>query len=155
MPRTPKDHRFWSKVAYIGATTEECWEWQGGINPGGYGNFHNRNAHRYAFEFEHGWLPDGPLDHFFCSNRRCVNPFHLVPATTRENVLRSESFVAINARKTHCPQGHPYDEVNTRLKGSRRVCRACGKAADKRHRSTPEYRARHAAYERERRAARA
>jgi hypothetical protein len=35
-----------------------------------------------------------------------------------------------SARKTHCPQGHPYDEVNTRIdshSGARR-CRACRNA---------------------------
>lgn len=31
-----------------------------------------------------------------------------------------------NARKTHCPQGHPYNEVNTyRTPDNHRQCRAC------------------------------
>lgn len=34
-----------------------------------------------------------------------------------------------NKLKTHCPKGHPYDEVNTILsKDGRRCCRACAKA---------------------------
>jgi len=38
--------------------------------------------------------------------------------------------------KTHCPQGHPYDEANVRLKnGKWRVCRACAKAQDRTRRS--------------------
>jgi len=33
------------------------------------------------------------------------------------------------ARKTHCPQGHPYDEANTYLSNAgRRLCRACNRA---------------------------
>lgn len=39
--------------------------------------------------------------------------------------------------KTHCPQGHDYDEANTRIEASgRRACRACDrvKAANKRQR---------------------
>ena len=36
---------------------------------------------------------------------------------------------------THCPQGHPYDEINTYLyRGSRR-CRKCVKAAVRRHKA--------------------
>lgn len=29
------------------------------------------------------------------------------------------------ARRTHCPQGHPYDEANTRHYAGRRYCKAC------------------------------
>jgi hypothetical protein len=33
---------------------------------------------------------------------------------------------AWNKAKTHCPQGHPYDEANTcHLKTGQRQCRAC------------------------------
>ncbi|MEU8829426.1 NUMOD4 motif-containing HNH endonuclease [Streptomyces sp900116325] len=32
-----------------------------------------------------------------------------------------------NARKTHCPQGHPYDEANTYVNRGRRNCRACNR----------------------------
>jgi hypothetical protein len=31
------------------------------------------------------------------------------------------------ARITHCPQGHPYDEANTRMYEGRRYCRACAR----------------------------
>lgn len=33
-----------------------------------------------------------------------------------------------NARKTHCPAGHPYDEANTIRRGGFRYCRACSAA---------------------------
>lgn len=32
-----------------------------------------------------------------------------------------------NARKTHCPQGHAYDEANTYWMGTYRYCRACNR----------------------------
>lgn len=41
-----------------------------------------------------------------------------------------------NRAKTHCPQGHPYDGVNTRVKGTRRVCRACHRKTSNQSRST-------------------
>lgn len=33
-----------------------------------------------------------------------------------------------NAAKTHCPAGHPYDEVNTIRRGRGRWCRTCKRA---------------------------
>jgi hypothetical protein len=36
--------------------------------------------------------------------------------------------------KTHCPQGHPYDDENTLVHRGHRSCRACMKIAGKRHR---------------------
>lgn len=43
---------------------------------------------------------------------------------------RSRNLLAeVQREKTHCPQGHPYDEENTRVivssKGTARRCRAC------------------------------
>jgi site-specific DNA-cytosine methylase len=32
-----------------------------------------------------------------------------------------------NRRKTHCPQGHPYDEANTSVWNGYRYCRTCQK----------------------------
>lgn len=36
-----------------------------------------------------------------------------------------------HARKTHCPQGHPYDAANTYLHPRGRVCRACKRDGDR------------------------
>lgn len=66
-----------------------------------------------------GSCPGGPG----CRHRRCCNPDHLEAQTPSENTL-VQNHAARN--KTHCPQGHPYDEVNT-LVGSdgKRRCRTC------------------------------
>jgi hypothetical protein len=42
-----------------------------------------------------------------------------------------------NSAKTHCPQGHPYDEENTYLipSNGRRMCRACIRARSARRRA--------------------
>lgn len=40
--------------------------------------------------------------------------------------------------KTQCPQGHPYDEKNTRHTKDGRVCRACKRAEEVRRRATPK-----------------
>jgi hypothetical protein len=87
---------------------------------------HHIQAHRYAYEERHGAIPPGmTLDHL-CRNPSCVNPDHLEAVTHRTNVLRGNAPPAICARRTHCPQGHPYTEANTAyLKSGARRCREC------------------------------
>ncbi len=110
-----------------------CWEWHGAKTGDGYGQiWHDgkRNAyvHRVAYEFWVGPIPDGlTLDHL-CKNRACFNPGHLELATSGENVMRGEGACAKNARKTHCPRNHEYDEENTyrpRAHPDQRACREC------------------------------
>lgn len=122
--------RFWAKVE-IGPG---CWLWTaaGARSGNGYGRFHRDGrlllAHRVAYEWLVGSIPDGlELDHL-CRVRACVNPGHLEPVTLRENILRGESPSARNAVKSECPQGHPYDEANTYVdRTGRRHCRTCAK----------------------------
>ena len=136
MARTPLE-RF---IAKIQVTDEGCWEWQASKVHDGYGWFnkggHNVRAHRWAYEHFIGPRPEGlTLDHL-CRNRGCVNPHHLEAVSIRENLLRGDTFQSANAAKTHCPQGHPYDEANTRYRKRRaglwRVCKIC--EADKQRR---------------------
>jgi hypothetical protein len=136
-------HRFWLQVE-SGKGDDECWLWEGCIQQG-YGRVRGslggrvEQAHRVAYELEVGPIPDGlDLDHtchndtecpggFSCLHRRCVNPAHLEPVTRVENVYRSHvSPGGVNARKTHCIHGHPFDEANTieRPRGHR-GCRTC------------------------------
>lgn len=109
---------------------EGCWLWTGETTSNGYGRFkvagRRFRAHRWAFENIGGnTIPaNRVLDHL-CGVPRCVNPAHLEPVTQRINTLRGTSPSAINARKTACPQGHPYDWVSPR--GFRR-CRECHRA---------------------------
>jgi hypothetical protein len=126
--------RFWSKVDR--RSDDECWPWLGFRQPAGYGRLSVGGrlggmvgAHRVSYEIHHGAIPDGlEIDHL-CRNPSCVNPAHLEAVTHTENVRRSRAGEVNRARQlaiTHCPQGHPYDEVNTGRKanGSRR-CRTC------------------------------
>ena len=134
MDRPPTADRFWSFVDVRGH--DECWEWTGGRNTG-YGQFvigrRTWYAHRIAYELQVGPIPEGmQIDHL-CRNRACQNAGHLEPVTPRENVLRSASPSAQNAKKTTCPAGHPYDEANTYWTPARtRSCRLCNRARNAR-----------------------
>jgi hypothetical protein len=126
-----EEERFWVYVDKSPLTG--CWRWMGYTQPDGYGRFRSAagrtvSAHRFAYEMLVGPIPEGlTIDHL-CRIRPCVNPAHLEPVTHRENVLRGETVTAANAAKTHCAQGHAYDEANTYTdaKGSRH-CRSCNR----------------------------
>jgi hypothetical protein len=140
---------FWSRVDMTGTaypTPERavperwgpCWLWTVGADrhrPGGHGygifglDGEQVGAHRVAYDWLIGPIPDGhDLDHL-CRVPPCCNPEHTEPVTHQENILRGDSPSAQHARKTHCPQGHPFDEANTyRDPDGSRNCRACKRA---------------------------
>lgn len=123
--------RFWRRVVADGVTG--CWIWVGHIDDWGYGVAyrHPRNVktHRWTYETFIGPIPPGlQLDHVKargCTTKACCNPDHLEAVTPSENTRRGDTLGARCAAKTHCPSGHPYDEVNTRLYQGRRYCREC------------------------------
>lgn len=138
--RSPRN-RFLAKIA---AGPNCCWQWTGAKNRNGYGNFlpdgrrtidgqpvqrRYKLAHRYAYEQFVGPIPDGmEIDHL-CKNPSCVNPKHLEAVSRYENIMRSDCFTAVHAKKTHCPKGHPYSGDNLFFsKDGARQCRACSRA---------------------------
>lgn len=114
---------FWANTAEDGA----CVVWVAAISHG-YGvvrwGTDTRRAHRVAFFLRMGRWPNGILRHL-CNNKACV--LHVVEGTMSENSYDAVADgVHPMARKTHCPQGHPYDEENTYWsKTAGRCCRIC------------------------------
>lgn len=91
-------------------------------------------AHRAVYELLVGPIPEGfHVDHV-CRVRNCVNPDHLEAVTPQVNTLRSPTApAAINARKTECIRGHPFDGPNTyTTPDGRRQCRVCLRASNAR-----------------------
>lgn len=135
-PRMSFEQRFWAKVDQDGPLLSpylgRCWLWMGWTPGGvrGYGSIERDGkrpqAHRVAYELVAGVIPEGlTLDHL-CRTPPCVNPAHLEPVTQRENTMRGRTIPAANARKTHCPHGHPYSPENTyRTPDGSRKCRVC------------------------------
>lgn len=120
--------RFWKGASVNDATG--CWEWNALCNSDGYGKYYlgrYRGAHRVSFESLVGLIPDGlQLDHL-CRVRRCVNPTHLEPVTSRENILRSNGVAALHAIKTHCINGHELTPENIRPNRGGRDCLICNR----------------------------
>jgi len=110
-----------------------CWVWKGSIASNGYSRFYTEMkqffAHRISYFLTNGPIPAGKQVDHLCRNRSCTNPAHLEAVTRKENLLRGESFSAINSRKTHCYRGHPFSGRNLGVAWSRgmpsRSCRKC------------------------------
>ena len=123
------DHaRLSSRLILVG----DCWLCSAYCDPDGYGRMQragrSQAAHRAAYELLVGPIPEGlTLDHL-CRMRDCCNPAHLEPVPLGVNTLRSPTcFSAINARKTHCSEGHPFSGDNLYINpaSGQRTCRAC------------------------------
>jgi hypothetical protein len=135
-PRANNIDDFMYMVSFVDSG---CWEWQGGLNKDGYGIFNmikltrSRLAHRICFAY---FKPDEYSDDLFalhkCDNPKCVNPEHLYMGDNYDNAqdrMERKRFVHWNAGRTHCKNGHEFNEENTywRPEG-KRTCRTCDKA---------------------------
>ena len=85
--------RFWSHVSVGGK--DECWFWQGYVNPRGYGIVKLAQvtylAHQVAVALDGRPLQDGQVTRHLCHQPRCCNPWHLRPGTQSENVQDREA----------------------------------------------------------------
>ena len=113
---------------------EDCWLWTGmtfGKIP--YGRISvrgkKRPVHIVAHELWVGPVPAGyEVDHVKsrgCFSTLCFRPSHLEAVPKLTNIMRSDCAGAVNARKTHCVNGHEFSPENTYDYGYRRSCKTC------------------------------
>lgn len=137
------------RIAYDPSTG--CWNWKGGKTKQGYGKARFLGkfilAHQLAAKL---WLRKSPSDArqvlHRCDNPSCFNPKHLFLGTQVDNMADCRMKGRRAARPSHCPKGHPYDELNTRFRKNRNSmdCRACDRLREERRSSRchtdPEFR---------------
>lgn len=79
---------FWDRVQR--GAPDECWPYQGSIQPNGYGHWGRRGeestAHREAWRRTWGVLPPGLSVCHSCDNPPCCNPGHLWLGTNAANM---------------------------------------------------------------------
>jgi len=118
---------YWAKVD----KSSDCWLWTASLVCG-YGSFRfngrTHRAHRLSWILQHGAIPSGKHVLHKCDTPACVNPSHLFLGGQLENMrdmVAKGRWRGWPAQRTHCPSGHPYDEVNTRVCRGWRYCREC------------------------------
>jgi HNH endonuclease len=120
--------RFLAKIA---VSSDGCWVWTAGVTRQvhGYAVYQGTSGHAWSYRYFVGEVATGlELDHL-CRNKLCVNPTHLEPVTPTVNKRRSNCVSGINARKTHCKNGHAFTPDNILAKRGGRGCKACNRIA--------------------------
>lgn len=102
--------RFWSKVNKT--TNDQCWVWNAGCNPNGYGNFwvngKTVTASCYAYTLTYGSIPNHKHVLHKCDNPPCCNPEHLFLGTSKDNAIDREN-------KHRCNRDKGDDHTNSKL----------------------------------------
>jgi len=114
-----------------------CLIWTGTTTSEGYGVIQIAGRQHRVHRLVHkAFNPDMPEqigdkravpDHL-CRITSCAHPDHTDPVTDGINVLRGESFAAVNAAKTHCDNNHEFTPENTHYNAKgHRACAQCGR----------------------------
>ena len=72
-------------VSYTDRDSSGCWLWNRSVK-NGYGQYLQRYAHRWIWEFLHGPIPNGLFILHSCDNKICCNPDHLRLGTQADNM---------------------------------------------------------------------
>lgn len=100
-------------------------------------------AHRLAYQFEVGPIPEGYVIDHLCANPRCVRPSHLEAVTITENTIRANRARARG--QLTCKRGHPRAAD---YHPGKNPCRECRNIQHREWRANPKNKDRELAQER-------
>ena len=131
--------KFYTKV--LGSDRNGCYIWGGSFQYSGKngqlsypnvrvkeeGVWKTKRGNRYAWELEHGKIPEGMSVCHKCDNTKCVNVEHLFLGTHAQNMQdKLAKGRDHNKKKTHCRNGHEFSGENLIVrKSGARSCRIC------------------------------
>lgn len=132
-PRAGREYQDSPEEAFLAYAEPLVWSdhviWTGVINSSGYGSIWvdggHVPAHRYAWEREHGFIPEGLRVDHACHERSCVNVGHMRLATVQQN---GSNRAGANRNSTTgvrnvYPTAHGTYMASVR-KGGRRYCKS-------------------------------
>lgn len=125
---TPAIDRFWKHVEP--EPNSGCWIWVGCRNKRGYGQMQVGRrgeglmlAHRFAYQYFRGPIPEGLEPDHLCRIPPCANYSHLELVSHRENFLRGNHYAAVGLRTNSCLYGHSKEDAY--VWNGIRFCREC------------------------------
>jgi hypothetical protein len=85
---SPLIERFMARVE---KQADGCWHWTGSTAANGYANvkkalWGESYVHRWSYIHHKGPIPEGMMIRHTCDVRHCVNPAHLIPGDSVDNV---------------------------------------------------------------------
>ena len=116
----------------------ECIIWKGAKNQKGYGlrsiNNKTKLVHRLEWEKYNGPIPDKLKILHKCDNPSCYNIDHLFLGTQQDNINDMlDKNRQGNQLKTHCCNGHEFNDENTYIYKGARTCRVCNRISHSKH----------------------
>ena len=134
MTDTQVKARFYDKVLF----DDGCWTWTAAKNNDGYGQIKVKGivikAHRLSYEMHNGPVPEDMMVLHKCDVRECVAPEHLFLGKAKDNNedrdAKSRNYWS---NRTHCKNGHEYNDENTEWRNGSRRCRPCLRKASLAH----------------------